>query len=318
MKHSLQQFKQSAVYRDALQGKLAHSVMLISSDQYALDSYAEYLIATLMCTGEDKPCGECNECHKIKHRNNVDVQYFPKNNKTINSAEIAELLDSAFQSPYASDKKIFVLSGANLIDANMQNKLLKTLEEPPKDTFFLLLVTEDNNVLPTIKSRCRKWFLPKIDAQEIADKLAEYHLDTQVEQQVLDYCDGNCSLALKYASNKEFGDLVNFVQSLLTTFRKSSQMIDFAPKLYKMNENFEDFLTILLKNIGDAVNIWCGEKSNNPIANALVRDFSVDALVNIVYHCGEIIEKRARNCNYNAMVDSFLFMILEVRHKWPI
>ena len=318
MKKSLLDFQSSAVYRDATNGTISQSIMLISADKYALNSFADYLALTLMCEGEHKPCMQCAECHKILHHNHVDVQSYPKANKTINSSEIADLLDACFQAPYSADRKIFVLNDANNIDAGMQNKLLKTLEEPPKDTYFVLLVTEDNNILPTIKSRCRKWHLPQICADEIEDELSKLNIDQKAQFQVVEYCGGNCSLALRYAQSDSFGEMVCFVQNLLTNFRRSNQMLDYASKMYKFNDDFEEFLTIFLKNCDDAVRFLAGQKVTNPLAQTMARDFSVDAIVNMVSACRVFVEKRQRNCNFNTIVDSFLFMILEVRHKWPI
>jgi len=292
--------------------------MLISPDKYALSNFGNYLAMTLMCEGTDKPCFECGECHKILHHNHVDVQYYPKSNKTINSGEIADMLDKCFQAPYSADRKIFVLNDANLIDAGMQNKLLKTLEEPPKDTYFILLVTEDNNILPTIKSRCRKWRLPVICGEEITEELSRFTLNERERERVLEYCGGNCSLAIQYASSESFFEMVDFVEKMLVEFRRSSQMLDFSSVMYKYNDNFDEFLTIFLKNCNDAVRLLGAQTVTNPVAKIVVRDFSVDALVHMVAGCRDFVEKRQRNCNFNTIVDSFLFMILEVRHKWPI
>lgn len=318
MKQSKSDFINSAIYRDAINGSLAQSVMLISADKYALSTFAEYLVSTLMCEGSTPPCGECGECQKIKHKNHVDVQVYPKSNKTINSSEIAEILEQCYQAPYASDKKIFVLNDANSIEVNMQNKLLKTLEEPPKDTYFLLLVTEDNNILPTIKSRCRKWHLPVIGSAEILGELDTLSIDDTKKYQVLNYCGGNCSLAREYAGSSEFIQIVQFTQDLFKNFRKSSQMINYATKAYGFADNFEDFITIFLKNCSDAVRVWCGETVDNPLAPLIAKEFSVNCLVAMVKNCGAFVEKRNRNCNFNGLIDSFLFMILEERHKWPV
>lgn len=318
VKESLLNFKQSAICKDASSGMLAHSVLLISPDDYALQNYAKFLAQTLMCSGENKPCGECAECRKIEHNNHVDIMYYPKANKALNSSEIAELVDLAFQAPYASDKKVFIINNTNNIDASMQNKLLKTLEEPPHNTFFILLATEDNNILPTIKSRCRSVFLPKTSQNEISAILNEQNIAQDVQQQVLAFCGGNCSLALKYAQSTEFYDCVLLVQEILKNFRKSSQMIDYSAKLYKLNDNFEEFLTIFLQNCSDAVKLLCGVKNDNPTALVVAKEFSINAITNLVLECNKFLEKRKRNCNFSALIDSFLFMILEVRHKWPI
>ncbi len=318
MKKSLLDFRASAIYRDAKDRSIAQSIMLISADRYALKNFAEYLTLTLMCDGEDKPCFECAECQKILHRNHVDVQYYPKTNKVINSGEIADLLDNCFQAPYSADRKIFILNNANSIDAGMQNKLLKTLEEPPKDTYFILLVTEDSSVLPTIKSRCRKWCLPEIGAEEIDTELNKLNIAPALKQTILMHCGGNCSQAVDFANSESFASTVDFVRDLMTNFRKSSQMIDYASKMYKFNDNFEEFLAIFERNCHDAISLLGGQVVSNPLARDIVRSFSVDAITNMVFECSKFVEKRQRNCNFNTIVDSFLFMILEVKHKWPI
>ena len=319
MKNNLITFKENAVYNDAKSGALAHSLLLISNDEYALDNFTQNLVKTLMCLSVDnKPCGECSECRKIEHKNHVDVLYYPKNAKALNSAEISELIDAAFQAPYTADKKIFVIQNANNIDISMQNKLLKTLEEPPHNTFFLLQAKDDTNIIPTIKSRCRIVQVPSIDNQEILEELSKLNLDADLQKNILLYCENNCSLALKFAKFTDFLEFVKLSHNILQNFRKSSQMLDFASVLYKLNDNFEEFLTIFLKDCSFAVSYLSTGVSNSEIAISIAKDFSVDALVNIVKECNNLIEKRTRNCNFNTIVDAFLFMILEVRHKWPI
>ena len=315
---NLEKFKENAVYFDAVNGKLAHSLLLISTDEYALENFTQNLVKTLMCVGENKPCGECSECRKIEHKNHVDVLYYPKSAKTLNSNEIAELIDSAFQAPYTADKKIFVIQNANNIDISMQNKLLKTLEEPPHNTYFLLQATDDNNILQTIKSRCRIVQVPSVDDDEILAELSKFNLDREQQKNILLYCENNCSLALKFASSSDFMEFVKLSHNILQNYRKSSQMLDFASVLYKLDDSFEEFLNIFLKDCSFVISYLCTNESVNEIALTVLKDFSVDALVNIVKNCNDLIEKRARNCNFNTIVDSFLLMILEVRHKWPV
>lgn len=318
MKKSLLDYQASAIFRDAQSRTIAQSVLLISADKYALDCFGEYLALTLMCEGGARPCFECSECHKILHHNHVDVHHYPQNNKTINSSEIADMLECCYQAPYAADRKIFVLNSANSIEPGMQNKLLKTLEEPPVDTYFILLATEDNSILPTIKSRCRKWHLPAISSEEIDAELDKLSVSREKKDQILEYCGGNCNRAIEFARSEDFSPTVEFVHDLLSNFRRSSQMLDYAARMYKFGSNFETFLTIFLKNCQDAVDFLGGREVDNQLAVSMARNFSVDAIVGLVSGCREMVKRRQRNCNFNTIVDAFLFMILEVRHKWPI
>ena len=316
---NLNDFKNTAVCHDIEKGRLGHSMLLLSRDTYALEQYAKYLVSALMCVGEGKPCGVCSECKKCQHGNNVDVLYYPRSNKNMNSAEINELIEATFSAPYEADKKVFVISNANGIDAGMQNKLLKTLEEPPHNTFFILTATEDNNILPTIKSRCRIVRVPRIAAPEIAEALKSSGVAENIIHLALEYCDHNCALAKKYAENPDFADLVALVEDIFTNFRKSWQMLDYASKLYAYNENFEDVIEIFLNVIARAVALLSGAGDvNDRLAITVAREFSVDCLINLNRECLGFVEKRRRNCNFNSLIDSFLFTILEVRHRWPV
>ena len=304
--------------QDAVNGSLSHSVLLISMDDFALNQTAKLLAQTLMCVEADKPCLLCQECKKIEHNNNVDVITFPQKSNVIGKEEIETLMDLVYQAPYASDKKIVILKNVDTIDVRMQNKLLKTLEEPPKNTYFLLLASSDINILQTIKSRCRMVYLKHTNSQTLIEVLQGLNVPEDRQRVILHYAQGNCSLAMKYAQNEQFFEIVNFVNDVMAKFRKSSQMLDYSNKLYKIGDNFEEFLTIFLKNCADAVRYLTQGKQSTNIAKIVANDFSIDALVEIVKQVGICVEKIRGNCNINTLIDEFLLMILEVRHKWPV
>ena len=311
-------FKESAICKDINNGKLSHSVLLVSPDNYALERYAHYLVKALMCTSENKPCGVCAECKKVEHNNNVDVLYYPKTTKALSSAEINELIEKVYTAPYESNQQVFVINNANGIDKSMQNKLLKSLEEPPQGTYFVLIATEDNNILPTIKSRCRIVRVPTVENEEITRVLKEKGVDDETINLAISYCDSNCSQAINYALNPNFKETVILVEDIFRNFRKSWQMLDYSSKLYGYSENFEEVLDIFLNICARTVAYICGKNSNDAIAREVAQNFSIDALVNLNFECNKIVQKRRSNCNFNSVVDGFLFMILEVRHKWPI
>lgn len=311
-------FRESAICKDINNSKLSHSVLLVSPDTYALEYYAKLLAKALMCVGENKPCGECSECRKVEHGNNVDVLYYPKTAKALGSAEISELLEKVYTAPYESNQQVFVINNANGIDKGMQNKLLKSLEEPPQGTYFVLCATEDNNILPTIKSRCRIVRVPAVDNDEIMKVLSKKGVDSDTAALALRLCDGSCSAAIKYALNPNFKGTVALVEDIFRNFRKSWQMLDYSSKLSAYNENFEEVIDIFLNICARAVALLCGKNAGDKLALEVVQNFSADALVNLNIECNKIIKKRRSNCNFNSIVDGFLFMILEVRHKWPI
>ncbi len=313
----IQKFRQHPVCHDIKNGKLSHSLILISPDSYALEQFSKNLVMALMCESENKPCGECEGCKKVMHNNNVDVLYYPRSNKTVNSAEIEDLITNVYTAPYEADKKVFVINNANNIDAIQQNKLLKTLEEPPHNTYFILIATDTSNILQTIKSRCRQVVVPNFTGSEILQVLEKNGVAPDTARTVLNYCDKSCSQALKYALNENFSEIVGLVESLFRDFRKSWQMLDFASKLYNYNENFEEVLDVYLNICARALAVLIGGEGDK-IAKLVAQEFSLDAIINLNDVVLKIVEERKRNCNFNSIVDGFLFKILEVRHKWPV
>ena len=61
------------------------------------------------------------------------------------------------KAPQLGHAKVFIIDEAELLDAYGQNALLKTLEEPPRDSYIILVTTAEERLLPTIRSRCRCW-----------------------------------------------------------------------------------------------------------------------------------------------------------------
>jgi DNA polymerase-3 subunit delta' len=78
------------------------------------------------------------------------------------SEEVNELIEESYLKPIEGDKKIFIVNRAESINHVAQNKLLKTLEEPPKGVHIIMGATNEHALLPTIKSRVKKYIFSTI------------------------------------------------------------------------------------------------------------------------------------------------------------
>jgi hypothetical protein len=311
-------FCKSAIYLDVVKNRLAHTVLIVGEDSFALDKFCQNLVLTIMCEGDKKPCLNCNACKKVLHNNNVDVCFFPRDSKQMNVKEIEEFEDLVYSAPYEANQHVFVLKNANLIDKNTQNKLLKILEEPPANTYIILLASEEYNILPTIKSRARIVRVPKMDAGEIESVLNESVNNSIATATALSYSDNNCAKAIRFATDENFLMLVHIMEDLCKNFSHSSQMLSYASKLYGFAPHFDDMLEIFLNLIERAIRYLTGGNLQDELAKAIVEQYSINALIEFNRQCLVFEEKFKRNVNANSLIDGFLFMILEVRHKWPI
>ena len=315
-------FEQSQIYKEILNNNLTHSIMLVSQDKQLLDVYANLIAKTIFCQNPNKPCGVCSNCQKIEHKNMVDLLFYPKETDVLKSAELNNMLDTVFELPFENEKKVYVLNNFSSTDALIQNKLLKTLEEPPKHAYFILKVDNETQVLQTIKSRCQKIMLPKLNTNALNSFLKD--ADKTLVDEAVAFCDGSLELAKQYINNPNFKSNVDFVFDLLKNYKKSWQMVDYASKLYNKKDEILDIVHIYLKILQDTTYLVLGVddlitlNTHQADLAAVGANFSLDAMTQMIKYTNVLIEKLDRNCNFGTIVDEFLLEILEVKHKWPI
>lgn len=108
-----------------------------------------------------------------------DVEIVNKNNGNIKIDEIREIIYETIESSFNSPKKIFIICGVENLRKESANALLKTIEEPPKNVYFILL-SRTLNIIPTIKSRAIKFHLESSTSLEL-----------EVDKKTYDFFDGN-------------------------------------------------------------------------------------------------------------------------------
>lgn len=154
----LQKFKDSFAA-----GRLGHAYLIVGDPRGGAARLAENILQMLFCLGGAKrPCGECNNCRRIEKRLHPDVMRIEpiKKSRGILVEQIEEVLKHTFQTTFEGGWKAVLLVNAERMNNEAANKLLKTLEEPPPGTVFLLLTDQPEALLPTIVSRCQRIALP--------------------------------------------------------------------------------------------------------------------------------------------------------------
>jgi DNA polymerase III gamma/tau subunit len=144
----------------ARRGELHHAVILHGPDRDLLRSTAVQIAQSLNClngtAGDD-----CAACQRIERHIHPDVHFIEVtgDRKLISVEQIREILAGASMRPFEGRNKIFIIDPADGLSASGSNSLLKTLEEPTRDTTFLLLTRSPDLLLPTIRSRSQSIYL---------------------------------------------------------------------------------------------------------------------------------------------------------------
>lgn len=127
------------------------------------------------CQSDDRPCGSCPSCVKIKDGICPDVITLglSKDRKTIGIDSVRELCLEAYIAPNDLQSKVYIIKDADKMTIQAQNALLKLFEEGPSNCYFILLAENSSLMLPTVRSRAPELKTQSFDAQTLDELLSE-------------------------------------------------------------------------------------------------------------------------------------------------
>ncbi len=157
----------------------AHAYLFAGPSGTGKRSVALLCAAARLCRGEEKPCGACGPCRRVFAGTHPDVHILlpEKGKRDIGVGVMREALSEASVRPLEGEGKLFLVPEADRMNPQAQNALLKTLEEPPEDTVFLLSASRPAALLPTILSRVRLIRFHPLSAEDASKRLQELGMD---------------------------------------------------------------------------------------------------------------------------------------------
>ena len=136
-------------------GHISHFYLISGPEGSGKHTLARLLAAAILCRGADKPCGKCTPCRKVAEGVHPDyITVDDPEKKTVPVDLIRQARADIYIQPNESEHKIYLFPRAQDMGLPGQNALLKVLEEPPAYGVFLLLTTNADGLLPTVRSRC--------------------------------------------------------------------------------------------------------------------------------------------------------------------
>jgi DNA polymerase-3 subunit gamma/tau len=157
-----------------LHDRVAHGYIFSGARGVGKTTTARILAKSLNCAHGPTvtPCGDCDSCREIAAGNSVDVlEIDAASNRGID--EIRELRETVRYLPARDRYKVFIIDEAHMLTPEAFNALLKTLEEPPPRSLFILATTEAHKLPTTIQSRCQHFAFRLLDYREIYQRLQE-------------------------------------------------------------------------------------------------------------------------------------------------
>jgi DNA polymerase III delta prime subunit len=180
-----QQAARDAVARAAAAGRLQRTLLVHGPAGAGKGSFVEDLLALLFCTAPDaglRPCNDCRGCRTARERTHPDLvigsvdrwREQRSTGESIVSVARRWLLEGA-GAPVASERRVVLIEGIDRAGEQIQNALLKVLEEPAPRQMFVLVADEPSHLLPTIRSRAQGLRIGPVPNAELVTWLMDVH-----------------------------------------------------------------------------------------------------------------------------------------------
>ena len=270
---------------------VSHSYLFVGIDGIGKKLIAKEFAKMIMCLEENKYCNKCKSCIEFDSNNNPDFIYIEPDGNNIKIEQIRQMQSKVIEKPIISNKKVYIINDAQNMTVEAQNCLLKTLEEPPEYITIILIASNENNLLSTIKSRCTIIHFDKIENKELKEYATNVIGISNVNENIINIFQGSIGKAIRL---KDKLDIYENIENIIKNMDNKNiiDILNSSEILYKSKDEIEEIL----------------EYINVILLNQSKRNIKYVKCIDIV----ENTKKRLKsNSNYDMCIDNMLFNIWE-------
>lgn len=306
------------IKRELSSASLSHAYLIVSDDKMLREAASSLIAGLIMCPNGG--CGECAVCEKISSNSHADLKFYNKDGK-MKVSDAETLIEDTYIKGWESSTKLYFIDNANMLSPQVQNKLLKIFEEPPKGVSIFLLSQSESGVLQTIASRAKKLYLPAFTPQDVLEELMEEGIDKQTAETAAVFSGGSFEKAFRYTGEGNYSEIYTGAFDVLIKCKRSSDIGLFMGNSIFSKENIVitlEFFEIILRDVLEYVSGGNSYKTIN-------RDYDIKAIASGFTPGGAAIALMATvnakkmlssNVSVTAVAEKILFDILEAKYKW--
>ncbi len=268
------------------QKNILHSYLFLGTEGIGKLLIAKEFAKKILCLENSEEDCMCKSCTCFNGFNHPDFYCINEEGETIKVEPIRTLTEKVIEKPIVSRKKVYIINDCDKMTKEAQNCLLKTLEEPPEFVVIILISSNENIILNTIKSRCMSIKFRNIEDEELLKYSKEILGYDDVSKNLLKSFYGSIGKAIKLKDSKEKYDDIDVLISNLTKKDIIEIMLD--GKIIYDKENIYDIL--------DYITVCLYSNMNMNLK-----------YIDCIKYVNECAERLRSNSNFDMCIDNLLF-----------
>ena len=158
--------------KQIINNKIGHAYLFTGTRGTGKTTCAKIMAKAINCLNPQngEPCGECENCKMAENDTLYDIVEIDAASKS-KVEDVRRLIEEVIFAPSVGKYKVYIIDEVHMMTGNAFNALLKTLEEPPAHTVFILATTEVQKIPATIMSRCQRFDFKRLSVDIISDRL---------------------------------------------------------------------------------------------------------------------------------------------------
>lgn len=273
---------QNTLHRMIQNNRTAHGFLFYGEAGLGKKTLAQHLMAELLCTGTEKPCGICKACKMLANKVHPDICYVQHSGKLggFSVDTVRAVCTDIATPPNEGEYKFYLFTDCDAMDTRVQNLLLKAIEEPPDYVYFIFTATAPSVLLPTIRSRIVSMAVSPVTEQQCRQALSEQGKAPAECDEAISTFHGNIGKCLEFLENEAIRETTALTKSAINSIinRNEYALLQTVAALGKDRERTRLFLTLFDRTLRDAMVrrydphaacIGCDEAGANGLAAGL-------------------------------------------------
>ncbi len=315
--------QRSNVYKrisaDVKSNTLGHCYLIVSADEVAISDLFDLIACSVYC--KNGTCMHCEDCERVMSGNNVDVKHtMPLVGKNILVKDVEEIIEDVYKVSYDGREKLYFIHNGERMNAESQNKLLKILEEPPKNVHFFISTAIIGAILNTVRSRSRQLYVDNFSVEDIKRALSSVYVATDRDKiELASSCSGgSIQRAEQLLEDESFFELYKEVIQMYLSVNKSAEVVRYSKSFLFTKEQIRETLNISDLIFRDVMLSGSGEENKGIFKDeiaVLSKSYTPIAVANVLDKINDARKRIEANCSPSAIGENLLYTILEVKFK---